>query len=104
MEDSSASLPDQDGIDDDSIPGELRSSIRFTKRSILQEQSVMIKHLHPELRNLEEIQNDDGFKTPPDRIIKPKPIVECPGAPRKKKFISTKRMKRRSACSRRLVF
>lgn len=77
----------------------------------MQEQPVITKHLHlhPELRNLEEMQpfvaddkNDDGFKTPPDRIMKP--ILRCPGAPRKKKIVLQKRMKRKSACSRKLVF
>ncbi|KAL5082503.1 hypothetical protein RYX36_010924 [Vicia faba] len=111
MENYPAPLPDQDGIEDaDAIPAELRSSIRFTKRSILQEQPVRIKHLlYPELRNVEETQSfvaddnsNDGFRTPPDRIIKR--IHECPGAPRKKKFIPPKRMKRKSPCARKLVF
>lgn len=69
------------------IPEELRHIIWFTKRSILHD------------------NNNDGFKTPTSSDHKIPPILECPGAPCKKKTIITKTpMKRKPLCRKRIVF
>jgi len=69
------------------IQEELRHIIRFTKLSILQD------------------DNNDGFKTPTSSDHKVPPILECPGAPCKKKTLITKTpMKRKPLCRRRIVF
>jgi len=70
-----------------SIQEGLKHIIRITKLSILQD------------------NNNDGFKTPTSSDHKIPPILECPGAPCKKKTIITKTpMKRKPPCRKRIMF